>query len=341
MPNRCSLREIARLAGVSHMTVSLALRNHPGIAEPTRERIQRLADSLGYRPDPLVSRVMSGLRFQREAGHVLAYVAQYRVADWTKHHVHGATLQGATEAAETFGYRLDVFEVGKQGLNSKRMHEVLHTRNIPGIILSSHPDRIGHISFDLRPFSIIQLGTGIVRPVVHRVTTNGIHNLDTAIRILRRTGAERIGLVLLEIIDARNEHVWSSTFSSYQRTIPARQRVPPLIPKNLDFASFKKWFQQYRPDSIICIESRLLDWLDQLGVRYPDDVQVAALDRKPGDLAWAGIDQNHQAVGRIALELLLGQMHVHDTGVPSIPRTTLIDGQWIDGPSCRPRSSSA
>ncbi len=38
--NPPTLREIARRAGVSHTTVSLALRNHPSIPEETRERMR-------------------------------------------------------------------------------------------------------------------------------------------------------------------------------------------------------------------------------------------------------------------------------------------------------------
>ena len=41
---RVPLRDIARELGVSHVTVSLALRNHPRISEATRSRVQLKAD---------------------------------------------------------------------------------------------------------------------------------------------------------------------------------------------------------------------------------------------------------------------------------------------------------
>jgi LacI family transcriptional regulator len=46
------LREIAERAGVSTAGVSLALRDHPRISEPTRKRVQRVARELGYAPAP-------------------------------------------------------------------------------------------------------------------------------------------------------------------------------------------------------------------------------------------------------------------------------------------------
>ena len=50
-----TLRDIAKELGVSHVTVSLALRNHPRISEATRERVQKKAEQMGYHPDPMLS----------------------------------------------------------------------------------------------------------------------------------------------------------------------------------------------------------------------------------------------------------------------------------------------
>jgi LacI family repressor for deo operon, udp, cdd, tsx, nupC, and nupG len=52
------LKEVAAAAGVSMMTVSKALRNAPDVANATRDRIQSLAQRMGYVPDA----VARGLR---------------------------------------------------------------------------------------------------------------------------------------------------------------------------------------------------------------------------------------------------------------------------------------
>jgi DNA-binding LacI/PurR family transcriptional regulator len=52
---RVTMREVARRAGVHCTTVSRALLRDPTIPADTRDRIRRLADAMGYAPDPLVS----------------------------------------------------------------------------------------------------------------------------------------------------------------------------------------------------------------------------------------------------------------------------------------------
>jgi LacI family transcriptional regulator len=70
------MKHVAQAAGVSVMTVSLALRHAPSIPVATRERVLAAAEKLGYRRNPLVSVLMAGLRGRQRGGReaqVLAY----------------------------------------------------------------------------------------------------------------------------------------------------------------------------------------------------------------------------------------------------------------------------
>ena len=47
---RPSMFEVAKLAGVSHQTVSRVINDSPDVSDATREKVQRAIDQLGYRP---------------------------------------------------------------------------------------------------------------------------------------------------------------------------------------------------------------------------------------------------------------------------------------------------
>jgi DNA-binding LacI/PurR family transcriptional regulator len=78
------MQDVADRAGVSRAAVSLALRNHASIPLQTRARIQRLAEEMGYRKNPLVSALMTyqrNFKAAKPAGMTLAFVSRFSSGD--------------------------------------------------------------------------------------------------------------------------------------------------------------------------------------------------------------------------------------------------------------------
>ena len=57
--HRVSLKDLAAQLGVSIATVSRALRNSHEVGEELRERVQKLAKELNYRPNPFAQSLRS------------------------------------------------------------------------------------------------------------------------------------------------------------------------------------------------------------------------------------------------------------------------------------------
>ncbi|MCX7668424.1 MAG: LacI family transcriptional regulator, partial [Atribacterota bacterium] len=55
-----TIKDVARLAGVSPATVSLVLSNKGQVAEETRRKVLEAAEKLGYRPNILARNLIKG-----------------------------------------------------------------------------------------------------------------------------------------------------------------------------------------------------------------------------------------------------------------------------------------
>ncbi|PZR51877.1 LacI family transcriptional regulator [Xylanimonas oleitrophica] len=99
-PPQPTSRDVARLAGVSQTTVSYALTGRGTISAATRERVQRVAESIGYRPN-LAARSMRTRRSGR-----LAVVTGVTIDN------HLRMVAGAGEVAQAAGYVTETHSVG-------------------------------------------------------------------------------------------------------------------------------------------------------------------------------------------------------------------------------------
>src|SRR4051812_17779296 len=118
--SRVSLRTISEQAGVTRMTVSLALRNSPALSAKTRKQVQEIARRLGYRPDPVVATLLGNLRRATRKQNIatLGIVTNvWQGVTWRDIPTHRAYFEGAKGRAESLGYTVEEFQLFHEGLN--------------------------------------------------------------------------------------------------------------------------------------------------------------------------------------------------------------------------------
>jgi LacI family repressor for deo operon, udp, cdd, tsx, nupC, and nupG len=125
-----SIVEIARAAGVSHSTVSRALRNSPLVSAETGARIRRIAQDMGYVP----SAIGRGLATQstRTIGLVVTTIADPFVAE---------IARGVEEEAMNRGYSLLLCQSGAEPQREVAAVRALHENRVAGVIVTS--SRVG------------------------------------------------------------------------------------------------------------------------------------------------------------------------------------------------------
>ncbi len=341
MHSNATLEDVAKKAGVHRTTVSLSLRDHPRIPAETRERIKSIANRLGYRINPLVSALMQSRRSGKPVKHAtLAYVTNYptRYGWRPEHHDRPNFFPGAAERAQDFGYKLEHFWLSEPGMTPRRFCDMLSARSINGLIVGRLPPGQNSLALEWNRFSCVALGMTLRSPILHHVTENHFDTVWQTMDRCRERGYKRIGFLFSDGNDSpRVGDRWLGAFLRQQMQDPVGNRVPVCPEMPASEASFRSWFQQYRPDALLVNNARLLlDWLGRMGVRVPEDVGVVALENRR-DLECTGVYYDPAKVGGLAVEMLVGLMHRNETGVPSVPHEVMLTGEWREKCMLPPR----
>lgn len=343
-----TLQTIAAAAGVSVMTVSRALRGAPRIAPGTRQRVLEVAQQLGYRPNPHLKQAMAMVRAHKQgrSGAVLAVVRERTPDDELLHPAYQYVLtEDIQRRAERYGYRVEEFWLGEDGLTPQRLSKMLHARGIEGVLVSPQSARLACGELDFARFASVTFGYGLREPSLHRAAGNMTAGVQTAARQLRARGYRRIGLAITRWIDHRAQSNYSGAMLHFQQELPAAERIPVLLFPHNDLRhnqdAFSEWVQAWQPDALITFEAPIPEWLAKLGLRVPDDIGLVVHDWTPQMHRFAGIHQRRDHIAAAAVDLLATQLAQSERGIPEVPRQVSIPPRWVDGPSVRPAPAEA
>jgi LacI family transcriptional regulator len=335
MPDpRPTLATLAAAAGVSRMTVSRALRNAPEIAPERREQILALAHELGYRPDPKMTAFMHYLRERRgrSRGETLAYVFCHSgTGEPTRSQSQERFFTGIQRRTRQLGYGLDAFVVGPAHLGIKRLTRVLEARGIRGSLLASAWALGEALDPLIRSTVCCVAGTHLPELRVHRATSAHYASLRIALDHLHAAGQRRIGLYIGHGTDAHLLHAWRAGLADFLLQHGENPAQLLHLVAAWDQDDFTTWVRATRPTTILTLHRPAREWLHAAGLASA--TRIALLDRAPEDHEFPGIDQNTEAIGAAAVDLVAARLLANDIGAPPYPHVISVNGTWIDLPS--------
>ncbi|WP_372807728.1 LacI family DNA-binding transcriptional regulator [Pontiella sp.] len=330
-----TLRDIAKELGISHVTVSLALRDHPRISAATKLRVQQKADEMGYHPDPMLS-ALSHYRLSNQEKPVQATLA------WINPLQHPGRLlkqeefslywKGAEKVAQRLGFHLEEFRTAD--LSLPRMDTIFKTRSIRGLLIAPLAWEITPIHWDDFPwkdYAGVRFGRSAQGPLYHFVTSAQVSGSARAFERANQKGYRRIGYFGLNT----PRRMFVAGYLRAQQTVPANQQVPPMCYEANDTPEQQQellaaWLASNRPDAILTDNQLLPSMLHELGYRVPEDIGIAttSIHDTPID---AGINQNPEEIGKAAVRMLVSLINEHHFGIPEVRNQILVDGKWQDG----------
>lgn len=341
--DRVTLRDIAERVGVSHVTVSLALRNHHSIPVGRRDEIKRVALKMGYKPDPMLASLAVYRQSKRvpRIQHTLAWINHWDQSERLRgeHREFDGYWRGASKSGEQYGYRLEEIR-WEAGCSAGRFQQILMTRNVRGLLIPPHPSPPDWGKFDWSKFSVIRFGMSVPEPESHQVTADHFRGVVMALRVMRDYGYRQIGMVVCGDFDRRLGGNYTGGYYSAQKLFEFQNTCPPLITDEATYHErplearkmFKQWMDRHKPDAILTSVPQVPELIRNLGYRIPEQVAVAGTSIYDIPVE-AGINQNPEAIGRIAVETLVAQILVNDRGAPSAPCRILVESRWQDGES--------
>ena len=335
---------MARAAGVSKNSVSLALRNDPQIPPATRDRIKQTADSLGYRKNPTVAHLMAQLRGGPDQDYkatlALLNANQDRNA-FQSHPTVPTYVAGCRRRAEANGYGLDEFWLHDPAIDGERLNRILRARNIRGVIVVGLM-RDNHLPERFLPtwqqYPTVVTGVRTRDPALSFACTDhhmlALRAVENAIRL----GYRRPALVLDREIDDLVECRFTAGYLIGQRRLSAAQRLKPfysVTEARHDPTLFRKWFEKEKPDLILTLYHVVRRWLEGMCLRVPADVGLIQMEWREDHADWAGMHQHNDIVGEASVEMVIGMIHNNEHEIPLYPRATLIGSTWVDGQTVR------
>lgn len=339
-----SLRDIAKQANVSTMTVSLSLRDDSSISEATRTRVKKIAEEMGYRRDPLLSAYGQQIRRRKsQAFHsTLAWFHDwstpdvYKQAPWLRRY-----WEGARERAKSLGFSLDPIWLKEPKLNARRLNDILVARGIRGFLVHQLLNPEFFKDFPVTSYASVSIGQNQLSPQIPRIIPAISTNTVIALEELVSRGYRRIGYYqnLYHTTKTQSEGVASAFFHSYR--ITGEAPLPPCFVKGESFSPENveiicRWVKEIKPEVILTENDDIMEILKNMGLRIPQDIGIAHLEITDERKNWSGINPRPEALAASAIDQLASQIFRNEPGARYANESFRIIGQWVEGSTLRP-----
>jgi|SRR5581483_1743310 DNA-binding LacI/PurR family transcriptional regulator len=335
-----TIKDIARAAGVSHTTVSRALRDHPALSTQTKAQIKALAAKMGYVP----SATARGLKTRRTRA-VGVIVSQIDDPFWSE------VLEGIETILHPAGYSLFVAATHRDPQREKEVVLAMVQRGVDGVILCApqfSPEQSRWLSMYGMPMvTVNNEGAGDTPYLVFNDNIYGIrlvtrHLIELGHRRLAFLGNRLGGNTTREREAGLRQEMEASGLAVNESYI---QLAPSSTPQGGFVATQSLLSLPEIPTAIACYNDNMAvgvySALYQAGLHIPQDVSVVGFD----DIVVAAyltpplttLRQFKPKLGSDAANMMLRILDARsDSGAPLAPERIELRGELVVRASTAP-----
>jgi DNA-binding LacI/PurR family transcriptional regulator len=302
-----SIRDVARLAGVSHQTVSRVLNNHPSIRDSTKARVQQVMEELQYRPNRAARALSRGT--SRTIGVLSASSSQYGPA---------SSIAAIQDAARDAGYYVNTANITSTDPDSiEAALDHLMLQSVEGIVV---------IAPQARVFEVLE-SLSIAVPYVALQSTGGL--TDHGLSVDQIAGARLATRHLIELGHRDIYHLagpqdWIEAearmrgFLDEMGAMDVPTTAPILGDWTADFGYYagRELLRVRDFTAIFCSNDQmalgLMHAIRDAGLQIPGDVSVVGYDDIPESAHFwpplTTVRQDFAELGRRCMALLLDEI---------------------------------
>lgn len=273
--HRVTIADVAREAGVSKGTVSLALNGSPRISEDTRRRVEASAAALHYQPN----HAAASLRKQTTQAIALA------VPD-VSNPVYTEIAKSVQQAAKQRGYHLYLISTENQPHEESHALDTLTRRLVDGLILISlRGAAILQEALRQVPGRVVVIGR-LTQPVSDNVTVNSAAGASLALHHLWQADCQHVAFIngAPGTVPAHERlRGVQDAYRTSGKILPAEYTVQADFTLDGGYRAAQELLRREVPiDGLFCANDLMavgaMRALRHHGLRVPDDVAVIGMD---------------------------------------------------------------
>jgi DNA-binding LacI/PurR family transcriptional regulator len=312
------IRKVAKLAGVSHMTVSNVINNKGRMSQKTREKVLRVMKEEDYYPSEAARVLSTGKK------DVIAFVSARLASPFISEVL--ASIEDRAFEANKYVYGIEHFSTRRiESTGEELLNRLLFSKKVSAvIILSIQPSAEVVMKYRKKGVPLILLESSVIG--AHSVRTDNVRASFEAVDYLAKKGRKRIGIIAGRQIIAANEELMPTSLERLKGYMDALRAngitfEPGFVEESSDY-SFEDGVRALDNfiarkadlDAVFCPAGDLtamgvMSRAKELGIKIPGDLAIIGYDdtlaAKLLSPALTTVRQPIAQMGRLAFDLAL------------------------------------
>jgi len=318
-PHQVTIKDIAKVLGVSISTVSRALKSHPDISEATRNQVKELAKKLNYEPNALALSLRKNKTFT--IGVIIPEIV---------HFFFSSVISGIEDVAYDRGYNVMVSQSNESYEREVINAQALLSNRVDGVLASIAKTTIDFDHFRNFPnqgIPLVFFDRVCPELITDRVVTNDEGGAFAATEHLIHNGCKRIA----HFAAPQNLLIGQGRLSGYLRALKQYHIIydPNLVlhcdTRELAIEKAESFLLKNTDvDGVYAVNDStaitVMQIAQRIGKRVPEDISIVGFGDGPLALIstpeLTTIEQKGYEIGKEAITLLLNKIE-NETAIDS------------------------